>query len=68
MNDDNRFAECDCDVIHAELVEEVNNTCLKKKNCMIWRISLRYLGIVPELRYSGHWDREEMCVAIWQYF
>lgn len=63
MKQDNKFALCDCDVIHADVVEKVSQ-CMPDEE-KLYELADFYKMFSDSTRIKILWalDREEMCVC-----
>lgn len=63
MDKDNKIAVCDCDVIHAELVEEVMKHMPADEQLYDLADFFKVFGDSTRIKLLWALDREEMCVC-----
>jgi ArsR family transcriptional regulator len=63
MNQDNRSAVCDCDVIHADVVEKVSHSMPDEEKLYDLADFFKVFGDSTRIKILWALDREEMCVC-----
>lgn len=63
MNQDNKSAFCDCDVIHAELVEQVKKYMPEEEKLYDLADFFKMFSDSTRIKILWALDREEMCVC-----
>jgi len=63
MNQDNKFAICDCEVIHAEVVEKVSKLIPEDEKLYDLADFFKMFGDSTRIKILWALDHEEMCVC-----
>jgi len=63
MKQDNKFAVCDCDVIHSEVVEEVRHSMPQEEELYDLADFFKVFGDSTRIKILWALDRSEMCVC-----